>query len=183
MCIYNYVSDKYRSKFAELKITFLSRKSHENLYSYNFENDVEEKDLKMFTFNHTYEIRKVGATPIEESILEVKVPTHYEDVKIAEVNQLLVSTDGQQYSCENIKSETPNSSLLDETHRRDPIVNPTEDRAIYMNCTSGNIGCQKFQCKIGPFLRPQSMAKLTFAIDFQLYSITGNCTKNIYIDN
>lgn len=147
-------------------------------------------------------MQKFGASPIEEVILTVKIPTHLrrpdaEDVMIININNTIGRMDGYQFYCSDsnqteVLSVTSNkivsmddvivnssSVTSNNTHAKFSIeentqINvPSENRTLYINCTSDTIKCVYITCKLGPFLSSLSVAKFLVTLDLQLSSFPG----------
>jgi len=181
-------------------ITVSIRKAQENLYSYLREN--EKSPLNDIRFQHFYEVQKFGASPIEEVILTVKIPTHLhrynaEDVAIVSINDTIGKMDGYQFYC----SDSNQTEVLSVASNRIPSTNdvivinsnvvnnnthakfsieedtpmnvPSENRTLYINCTNNAIECVQITCRLGPFLSSLSVAKFLVTLDLQLSSFPG----------
>lgn len=136
-----------------------------------------DKKFKPVTVKQIYEIWKIGLTPIQESVVIIHVPMYWKEEKITKVRQVQVSVDGQLHECDelfSIESNLTFSEIDIKSDRNSSLIIPSEERTIFINCTSQNITCQKFACKLGPLLKTQSLATLTMTIDFQLPHSTGN---------
>lgn len=175
------------------------RKAQENLYSYLRED--EKKSLNDIRFQHFYEVQKFGASPIEEAMLTVKIPTHFrrpdaEDIVIVNINDIIGIMDGYQFYCSDSNQteilSAPNKIVStddvivmnsnianDNTHAKfsieedTPINVPSENRTLYINCTNNAIECVQITCRLGPFLSSLSVAKFLMTLDLQLSSFPG----------
>lgn len=170
------------------------------MYSYLREN--EKESLNDIRFQHLYEVQKFGASPIEEAILTVKIPMRFrrqdtEDVAIVSINDTIGIMDGYQFYCDSKQTEVIsvalnkiismddviviNSSNIAEnnTHAKfsieedTPLNVPSENRTLYINCTSNAIECVQITCRLGPFLSSLSVAKFLVTLDLQLSSFPG----------
>lgn len=174
------------------------------MYSYLRED--EKKPLNDIRFQHFYEVQKFGASPIEEVMLVVKIPTYLrrhdaEDVAIVNINETISRMDGYQFYCSDSNQTevlsaaslrrkkiastddviVMNSSSVarNNTHAKfsieedTPINVPSENRTLYINCTSNAIQCVQITCRLGPFLSSLSVAKFLVTLDLQLSSFPG----------
>lgn len=148
-------------------------------------------------------MQKFGASPIEEVMLTVKIPTYLrrydaEDVMIVSINDTVGRMDGYQFYCSD-SNQTElismasnkiastddviimNSSIVtsNNTHAKfsieedTPMNVPSENRTLYINCTNNAIECVKITCRLGPFLSSLSVAKFLVTLDLQLSSFPG----------
>ncbi|XP_011062197.1 PREDICTED: integrin alpha-PS4-like [Acromyrmex echinatior] len=183
----------------------IAGKAQENLYSYLRED--EKKPLNGIRFQHFYEVQKFGASPIEEVILTVKIPTHLrrpdaKDVMIISINDTIGRMDGYQFYCSDsnqtevlsitsnkivsINDVIVNSSSVasNNTHAKFSIEEntqmnvPSENRTLYINCTSNAIECVHIVCRLGPFLSSLSVAKFLVTLDLQLSNFPADILKH-----
>lgn len=176
------------------------------MYSYLHEN--EKKSLNDIRFQHFYEVQKFGASPIEEAMLTVKIPMRFrrhnaEDVAIVSIKDTIGIMDGYQFYCsdsnqtEVLSAElnkivstddviVMNSSSItsNNTHAKfsidedTPMNVPSENRTLYINCTSNAIECVEITCRLGPFLSSLSVAKFLVTLDLQLSTFPGKLLPN-----
>ncbi|XP_024893200.1 integrin alpha-9-like [Temnothorax curvispinosus] len=182
----------------------IAGKAKENLYSYLREN--EKESLNDIRFQHFYEVQKFGASPIEEAILTVKIPMHFrrhgaEDIAVVNINDTIGIMDGHQFYCSySNQTEVPaalnkivstddvivmNSSNIasKNTHAKfsieedTPMNVPSENRTLFINCTSNEIECVQITCRLGPFLSSLSVAKFLVTLDLQLSRFSADMLK------
>jgi len=139
--------------------------------------------------------------------LTVKIPTHLrrsdaKDVMIININDTDGRMDGYQFYCSDsnqteVFSITSNkivsmddvivnssSIASNNTHARFSIeentqINvPSENRTLYINCTSNAIECVHITCRLGPFLSYLSVAKFLVTLDLQLSNFPGKYKSN-----
>ncbi|XP_011872800.1 PREDICTED: integrin alpha pat-2-like [Vollenhovia emeryi] len=184
----------------------IAGKAQENLYSYLREN--EKKSLSDIRFQHFYEVQKFGVSPIEEAMLTVKIPTYFrrsnaEDVAIVNVNDIIGIMDGYQFYCSDSNQTEVLSVALNKiastndvivmntssiasnnTHAKfsieedTPMHVPSENRTLYINCTSDAVECVQITCRLGPFLSSLSVAKFLVTMDLQLSSFPAEMLKH-----
>ncbi|KAL0127515.1 hypothetical protein PUN28_003059 [Cardiocondyla obscurior] len=198
----NYVITIYFDMDLDIAI---AGKAQENLYSYLREN--EKKSLNDIRFQHFYEVQKFGASPIEEAMLTVKIPMYFHrhdagDVTIVNINDIIGIMDGYQFYCSDLNQTEVLSDGLNKIVSRDnvivnsssianndthakfsieentPINVPSENRTLYINCTSDVIKCVQISCRLGPFLSSLSVAKFLVTLDLQLSSFPANMLKH-----
>lgn len=184
----------------EIYHVVLIRKAQENLYSYSRED--EGKPPNSIEFKHFYEVQKFGVSPIEEAILTVKVPTHIrqpnvKDIAIIGINDIIGIMNGYQFYCNHItnRSEsfiasfeesklTASSMALDLSRIADNNTNartetnasmhvPSENRTLYINCSSDVVHCAQIDCILGPFVSSLSVARFLIILDLQLPNFPG----------
>lgn len=166
------------------------------MYSY-LRNEESEMRLNSVRFQHFYEVQKFGASPIEEAILTVKIPTHIRrlhdtaDIAIVSINDTIGRMDAYQFYCSDSNktddgffvASTDNAILMNpentKTHARfsieedTPMNLPSENRTLYINCTNSAVECAKIDCRLGPFLSSLSVAKFLVTLDLQLSNFPG----------
>lgn len=165
---------------------FLFRKAQHDLYSYFFEN--EDKKLNSIQFQHIYEIQKFGASPINQVILTISIPTFWKqsigDIQIININDTTCNyIDNQPFHCtylnstvstaliDNFKIYTANTEKYTEKFITDSnfsINFPPKNRSLYVDCINDNIKCTYIKYKLGPFLNSLSIAKISLILDFYL---------------
>ncbi|KAL6431766.1 hypothetical protein ACFW04_007349 [Cataglyphis niger] len=185
----------------------IAGKAQENLYSYLRDEENEEKPLNSVRFQHFYEVQKFGASPIEEAVLTVKIPTHIRqshdtgDIAIVSINETIGRMDAYQFYCSDsnetdselsvaseriIIASTDNAILKsaeNDTHARfsieenTPMYMPSENRTLYVNCTNSAIKCARIDCRLGPFLSSLSVAKFLVTLDLQLSKFPADLMK------
>ncbi|XP_025265268.1 integrin alpha-4-like isoform X2 [Camponotus floridanus] len=181
----------------------IAGKAQENLYSY-LRNEENGMRLNSVRFQHFYEVQKFGASPIEEAVLTVKIPTHIRqshdaaDVAIVSINDTTGRMDAYQFYCSDSnetddglsiasKQMADNVILLspeNKTYARfsieedTPMNLPSENRTLYINCTNDAVECAKIDCRLGPFLSSLSVAKFLITLDLQLSNFPADLMKN-----
>ncbi|CAL1684033.1 unnamed protein product [Lasius platythorax] len=178
----------------------IAGKAQENLYSYLRE-ESEKKPPNSVRFQHFYEIQKFGASPIEEAVLTVKIPTHIlrshdtGDIAIVNINDTIGRMDAYEFYCSDsneteglsVASKKMDNAILvraeNNTHARfsieedTPMNVPSENRTIYINCTNSAIKCARIDCRLGPFLSSLSVAKFLVTLNLQLSNFPADLTK------
>ncbi|PBC26440.1 Integrin alpha-PS3 [Apis cerana cerana] len=164
----------------------ITGKAQHDLYSYFFEN--EDKKLNSIQFQHIYEIQKFGASPINQVILTISIPTFWKqsigDIQIININDTTCSyIDNQPFHCtylnstvstaliDNFKIYTANTEKYTEKFITDSnfsINFPPKNRSLYVDCINDNIKCTYIKYKLGPFLNSLSIAKISLILDFYL---------------
>jgi len=169
------------------------RKAQESLYSY-LRQDKKEPPSSI-RFQHFYEIQTFGVSPIEETILTVKIPTHIrrfntKNIAIININDIIGIIDGHQFYCNDIISQSDiliasfeeiSSSMLVEssnvednnTNARNEVNAMYENRTLYINCSSNAIECIQVDCSLGPFMSSLSVARFQIILDLQLANFPG----------
>ncbi|XP_070157103.1 integrin alpha-PS4 isoform X2 [Polyergus mexicanus] len=183
----------------------IAGKAQENLYSYLRDEESAEKPLNSIRFQHFYEVQKFGASPIEEIVLTVKIPTHIrrshdtENIAIVSINDTIGRMDAYQFYCSDLNetyglsvmseriAATDNAILVksveNDTHARfsieedSPMYVPSENRTLYVNCTNSAIKCTRIDCRLGPFLSSLSVAKFLVTLDLQLSNFPADLMK------
>ncbi|OXU22151.1 hypothetical protein TSAR_007699 [Trichomalopsis sarcophagae] len=147
-------------------------KSYEDSYAL-FERDLTERNYSKHSFDHVYEIQKFGATPIEEAHFTLNVPTHWNDSEIARIRHVQGYMEGRKLDCKNVGKEESDSVLMLPLNRtlfgegNNSVTVTSEARAFYVNCTNQDVACQTFLCILGPFVRKNSVAKVTVSMDLE----------------
>lgn len=156
------------------------RKARDEFYSYFLHDEDEGTKLSSLQFQHMYEVQKCGASPIEEVILTISIPTYWKhstgDIQIININETIGYMDGQQFYCTPstyLISEPKNHSTYSELNVQEqfpmgtdlPINLPPENRTVYINCTNTDIKCTRIKCELDPFRSSSTVAKLSVILD------------------
>ncbi|XP_074104924.1 integrin alpha-9 isoform X2 [Cotesia typhae] len=162
-------------------------KAQEDLYSYF--NDTENA-LDTMRFDHIYEVRKFGATSIEQAILKVLIPTHLIDsdntIDIATINRTELSLPKTMINrhnsfCSNGTIEDHTEFKYDDNYSvekiniKDNIVNVlTNDRTFYVNCSNPLIICTTIYCVLQTSLNLSTVAEIKFTMDLKIKNLKEN---------
>lgn len=177
---------------------FLLRKAQYDLYSYFLE--TEDKKLNSIQFQHIYEIQKFGASPINEVILTLSIPTFWKqsigDIQIININDITCSyMDNQPFHCIYLNS-TVSTTLIDNfkiytanTEKSEKFITdsnfsinfPPKNRSLYVDCINDNVKCTYIKYKLGPFINSLSIAKLSLILDFNLSNLKCKILFNMLI--
>ncbi|OAD54548.1 Integrin alpha-5 [Eufriesea mexicana] len=168
----------------------IAGKAQDDLYSYFLEDG--DNKLSSVQFQHIYEIQKFGASPINEVILIVNIPTHWKystgNIQIININQTIGYMDGQPFHCTHLTTLVSESKIditTTELYTQEKFTMdtnfsrnfPAENRSVYINCTNTNVECTRIKCKLGPFLHSSSVAKLSLILDFYLSNFKSKTMK------
>ncbi|XP_072762509.1 integrin alpha-8 isoform X2 [Anoplolepis gracilipes] len=183
----------------------IAGKAQGDLYSYLRNEESEKKLLNSIRFQHFYEVQKFGASPIEEAVLTVKIPTHIRrshdtgDIAIVSINDTIGRMDAYEFYCSDSnetdgvsiaskKIASTNNEILvsaeNNTHARfsieedAPMNVPSENRTLYVNCTNSAVECLQIDCRLGPFLSSLSVAKFLITLDLQLSNFPADLMKD-----
>ncbi|KAM0729346.1 Integrin alpha-PS4 [Formica fusca] len=157
----------------------IAGKAQENLYSYLRDEESEEKPLNSVRFQHFYEVQKFGASPIEETVLTVKIPTHIQrshdtgNIAIVSINDTIGRMDAYQFYCSD-SNETYGLSVMSERIA-------STDNAILVksaeNDTHARFSIEEDSPILGPFLSSLSVAKFLVTLDLQLSNFPADLMK------
>ncbi|XP_057337541.1 integrin alpha-4-like isoform X2 [Microplitis mediator] len=161
-------------------------KAQEDLYSF-FNGTESTSDI--IRFEHVYEVRKFGATSIEQSVLKVLIPTHLiidekNTLEIATINRTELSLPKTMINTYNsfcsegiVENRTGlgNNNSIENVITKDNLLNIlTEDRTFYINCSNPSIICTSFYCVLQTPLNSSTIAEVTFTLDLKLKNFDGN---------
>lgn len=129
----------------------------------------------------------------------MKIPTHIwqtdtERITIVDINDITGRMNGYEFHCDSqqikfsfaskkiVSTHTAimtNSSSIanDNTYAKfsTPINIPSENRTVYINCTTSAVYCAQFDCRLRPFSSFLSVAKLLITLDLQRSNFPGKC--------
>ncbi|XP_008555233.1 integrin alpha-PS4 isoform X2 [Microplitis demolitor] len=161
-------------------------KAQEDLYS--FFNDTEST-LDIIRFEHVYEVRKFGATSIEQSVLKVLIPTHLvidekNTIEIATINRTELSLPKTMINRYNsfctegiVENRTGlgDNNFIENVITKDNLLNIlTKDRTFYVNCSNPSIICTIFYCVLQTPLNLSTIAEVKFTLDLKLKNFDEN---------
>lgn len=147
-------------------------------------------------FDHIYEVRKFGATSIEQAILKVLIPTHLMDgdnkIDIVTINRTELSLPKTMINrhnsfCSNGTIEDRTEFKYDDNYSvekiniKDNFMNVlTDDRTFYVNCSNPLIICTTIYCVLQTPLNLSTVAEIKFTMDLKIKNLRGNI---IYLFN
>lgn len=160
---------------------FNCRKAEESLY--NYFNKEKDDQLKKISFQHIYEVRKFGVTPIEQSILTIFLTTHLIDqqtknkVEIARVNKTDMSVIQTSISGVNSNCYQDKIGILPMNFTDFDINSNSSEREnmTQINCTNPLVICTKIICTLQTTADTSTIGVVTLTIDLMLENFTGKC--------
>lgn len=127
-------------------------------------------------------------------LLTVKIPTEIrqsnQDITIVDINDIIAFMNGLEFYCNEISSETEVFSAYSEnlissdaitessndnarTETDASVHVPSENRTLYINCSSNVVECTEIFCTMGPFVSSLSVARFIATLELQLANFPG----------
>ncbi|XP_076245985.1 integrin alpha-9 [Calliopsis andreniformis] len=166
----------------------LNGKANEEMYYLSTINN----NISNITFEHTYQVYKLGVSPIEDSRLIIKVPMAIKDLEplvYLQTPQLYLAGEVFECSLENVllnnKLTNEQIWLLDQYYdfsedntEMSQTVNDSLNNILYMNCSTADVNCTSIVCNLNALKTSQNIGKVSIKLRLNIDRL-----KDIFANN